>query len=1363
MNLHNISRFGENCAHAHNHAMATGSEKASFPIEKLRGVQDYHNWKFAMKMILVHEDLWECIEPSKADTKPDEKRDMKALAKICLSVHSSAYPHVRNAAGAKAAWNNLKNAYEDRGLSRRLSLLRSLFGTKLEGNMDTYLSTVTELAQQLCDIGSPLDDDFVAVIILSGLPQEYDPLIMALENNNTTLSSEIVKAKLLQEYQRRDDKETVSALVAKKTLKCFKCKKPGHVMKNCTQKFKKNKNETSNEKDSQCKSKVLISALSSNLRSDVWYVDSGATNHMCNNRSVMSDFNSKNVLKVSVANGDELLTAGQGNVTISLKDCKRTITNVYYVPKLSHNLLSVSELTRKGYNVTFDSKMCKIYDCNEILATATYTNGVYQLDTIGFALSCSTQSINNAESNVKPQCLTMTQGDDEECSYDSKQVTEKQPLDTQELWHRRLAHLNSRSMHLMKSGMVIGINYDNTHYKSCETCVKGKQTRLPFPKKSENRSKEILGLVHTDLCGPMQCASYGGCRYFLLFTDDFTRKSFVYFLKSKDEVFESFIKFKALVETQTGMKIKMLRSDNGLEYVNKKLQVYLEQHGIIHQKTVPYSPAQNGVSERANRTIVEKARCMLQDAGLDKRFWAEAVQTAVYIKNRTPTKAVMGATPEEKFTGKKVNVSHFKVFGCRAYALISKRKKLDPKSKQYTFIGYCEETKGYRLVDLSNPRAVVIARDVAFFENKFNKNDAITSHDDNVDLFSPNLLVENTKNCGEQPTGQLQSEPESFDDNQSQNGSDNTSLSDDDYNNKPKQRRQEIIQSNDTDLSNLTVESTDDVLDKTYVPGSSCYDSEETSTFFSQSDSDEYAGMAAMANFGNVDEPVTVKEALSSEDAKKWQDAMTDEYNSFCKNKCWTLTELKKGQKPVKCKWVFKIKRGLNGKILNYKARLVAKGYSQKYGIDYQETFAPVVRYSTIRMLFAIAAQLNLNIDQLDVKTAFLNGDLTEEVMMEQPEGFVIKGKENQVYRLNKSIYGLKQAAKCWYDKINEVLIRKMHFQKSSVEPCVYFRYENRQLTIIALYVDDILLFSSSNKIKKEVKDQLMKEYEMKDLGSVHEFLGMRVCTEKENVITLDQTDYIKSVLKRFQMEDCKPVSTPMEVGLKLHKEEKKTENLEYRNLIGCLMYIAVCTRPDIAHSVSFLSQFNDCYSDAHWKAAKRVLRYLKGTIDYRLMYEKSGLDVRGYVDADWASCEIDRKSYTGYVFKIGNSIVSWESRKQKTVALSSTEAEYMALANACKESLFIRTFLKECLNIDCVTTLFNDNQSALKLSENCMYHARTKHIDIRHHFIRDVVKNNLIKIEHLSTEDMTADLLTKPLSSVKFNKFVSQLNLKIS
>lgn len=1336
-----------------------GNDKNLFPLEKLRGVNDYHNWKFQMKMILVHEDLWECVEPSET-TKHDEKRDMKALAKICLSVHSSAYPHVRNATGPKTAWKNLKKAFEDRGLSRRLSLLRSLFATKLEGNMDTYLSTIIELAQQLNDIGSPLEDDFVAVIMLSGLPQEYDPLIMALENNSTTLSSEVVKSKLLQEHQRRDEKESVNAFVAKKAVKCFKCKKVGHVFKNCPQKYTNNKDRMTRDK-SQGHSKALISAMSTSLRDDVWYVDSGATNHMCNKKAVMNDITSNKVLKVNVANGEELLTKGQGSVKIALKDCVRTVTNVHLVPQLSCNLLSVSELTRKGYNVTFNNKICKVIDKNEILATATHTNGVYQLDTVGFAPSCISQSEDRVEPSVLLQCVAETAGAAEECSPALSEVKQKGSQDTQEVWHRRLAHLNSRSMYLMRSGMVTGINYDNNNYESCEVCVKGKQTRLPFPKKSQSRSEEILGLVHTDLCGPMPCSSFGGSRYFLTFTDDFTRRTFVYFLKFKSQVFEFFKNFKKLVETQTGMKIKKLRSDNGFEYVNSKLQAFLEQHGIIHQKTVPYSPAQNGVSERANRTIVEKARCMLQEANLDQQYWAEAVQTAVYIKNRTPTKAVMGVTPEEKWSGKKVNVSHFKIFGCRAYALCELRKKFDPKSKMYTFVGYCEQSKGYRLSDPFCPTKIVTARNVVFFENKFNSNstdekDNEMSCDDIEHVMSPSVLETTTNKGGQgqQSSGQCNSEPESFNEGQPPN---DNSLSDDIISTNQNQRRQEIFRLNDTDSEDSISGNSDDPSDKTYVPDQSTTTDSDASSFLSLSDNEEYAGMVAASIHG--DEPTTVKEALSGTDADKWQEAMQDEYDSFNKTNCWTLTELNKGQRPVKSKWVFKIKRDLNGKILRYKARLVAKGFTQKYGIDYQETFAPVVRYSTIRMLFAIAVEYGLHIDQLDVKTAFLNGDLQEEVLMEQPEGFVIKGKENQIYRLNKSIYGLKQAARCWYDKINEVLLKKLHFRKSSVEPCIYFRHNEGKLTIIAVYVDDILIFSSSDMIKKNIKDQLMKEFEMKDLGTVHEFLGMRICKEKGNVITLDQTNYIINVLKRFQMEDCKSISTPMEVGLKLSKADKKYKDFEYRNLIGCLMYIAVCTRPDIAHSVSFLSQFNDCYSEVHWKAAKRILRYLKGTINHRLVYEKSGLNVRGYVDADWASCEIDRKSYTGYVFKIGNCVISWESRKQKTVALSSTEAEYMALSDACKESLFIRTFFKECLNLDCVTTLYNDNQSAQKLSGNCMFHARTKHIDIRHHFIRDIVKSNMIKIEYLSTENMIADLLTKPLPKVKFNKFVSQLN----
>ncbi|KAG7302557.1 hypothetical protein JYU34_002203 [Plutella xylostella] len=412
-------------------------------------------------------------------------------------------------------------------------------------------------------------------------------------------------------------------------------------------------------------------------------------------------------------------------------------------------------------------------------------------------------------------------------------------------------------------------------------------------------------------------------------------------------------------------------------------------------------------------------------------------------------------------------------------------------------------------------------------------------------------------------------------------------------------------------------------------------------------------------------------------------------------------------------------------------------------------------------MLLAIAAEYNMEIDHMDVITAFLNGDLKEQVYMEQPEGFEIKGGNGKVYKLNKAIYGLKQAAKSWYDKLDTALTQNFGFKRVSTEPCVYFKSHQGKPMIISIYVDDILLFTScSAEEKKKLKDKLMKEFAMRDLGAAHHILGMKI-TNKDGRITLDQSNYIQTVLNKFQMSDCKPASTPMEAGLKLHKAEK-LGNFNYRNLIGCLMYVAVCTRPDIAYAVSSLSQFNQSYAEVHWKAAKRVLRYLKGTINHCLTFEKNGLSLTAYVDADWAASAVDRKSYTGYVFKIGNNLVSWESRKQKTVALSSTEAEYMALSDACKEALFIRSFLHELLGINVCVTMYNDNQSAQKLSVNQMYHSRTKHIDVRHHFIRQVVSENAVQLKYCPTDEMPADLLTKPLPIMKHNRFVNCLLLDV-
>lgn len=1320
-------------------------------IEKLRGMEDYNNWKFHMKMLLMHEDLYECIE---SDNTKDVKKNQKALAKICLSVGPTALAHVRNAASPYQAWVSLQKAYEDRGLCRRLGLLRSLFSMKLKDGqeMSSYVNKITELGQQLADIGSPLDDEFIAVIMLSGLSSDYDPLIMAMENSSVQLSSEMVKSKLLQEQLRREDKvdsSEASALTVRASIICYKCRQRGHRRSECTlvKPSHSGKDRRTSSSTTKKSGKSLLTALSMTVRSDAWIVDSGSSLNLCHNKQIMSDFKCLPPLEVKCANGDVVKTEGCGNVKVNLqKFGLKTISNVYYIPKLSANLLSVSELNRKGYSVTFSSKRCKILDGRELIATATYNNGVYVLDIINNRLGCDvgSETAMNSVSTVLEGCESQPTR------------TAHVPEDiqaSQEVWHKRLGHLNLRSMNLMKNGLVTGMDFDNTTFSPCVACITGKQTKLPFPKKSQSRSNELLGLIYTDICGPVETPSLNGSLYFILFIDDYSRKTFIYFLRRKSEAFEKFKLFKALVENETNKKIKIIRSDNGGEYMSNNFQNYLRSCGIKHQTTVPHCSEQNGVAERAHRTIMDKTRCMLQDAGLGKQYWAEAANTAVYLKNRSPTKAVMGTTPEEKWTSKKVNVQHLRTFGCIAYALVENKRKLEPRSKSYIFVGYCEDTKGYRLIDPTCPRRCVKAKHVTFLENKFIKD--FMSHDDSsvnkdtvVFLDNSSSLSNEPLSCSERSEEMISQQPPE------QPGiSMNETFTSDDIN----PRRQTIFCLDDTD----DTIGTDYWSDHTYVPETSKLSSTETSsdyTFDDALDLEGYAGLAEMLNAADI--PTTVEQARQSSEAREWEKAILDEYNSFTSNNCWTLVDLPKGQKAVKCKWVFSKKRDPSGALKKYKARLVAKGYSQRHGIDYHETFSPVVRYSTIRILLAIAAMRDMTVEHLDVKTAFLNGNLEENVYMQQPEGFIKKGQERKVYKLNKAIYGLKQAAKAWNEKINNVLINKLGFKRLSSEPCVYIYNHKNELMIIALYVDDIMLFSSKTcQMKSVIKEKLMEEFDITDLGTADCVLGMKIIRTHDGNILLNQSSYIKRILEKFNMFNCKPAATPMEVGLKLQKGDCQNCNFDYRSLIGYLMYLAVCSRPDIAHSVSYLSQFNNCYSEEHWKAAKRILRYLKGTIDFSLNFQKEGkMVITGFTDADWGSTELDRKSYTGYVFSLGNSVVSWESRKQRTVALSSTEAEYMAVSDSCREALFLQTFVRECLGLNCEIKIFNDNQSAQKICKNTVCHSRTKHIDIRHHFVRDLISKKIIELCYVPTESMIADVLTKPLTKDKHCKCISDL-----
>ncbi|THG96936.1 hypothetical protein EW145_g7692 [Phellinidium pouzarii] len=512
-----------------------------------------------------------------------------------------------------------------------------------------------------------------------------------------------------------------------------------------------------------------------------------------------------------------------------------------------------------------------------------------------------------------------------------------------------------------------------------------------------------------------------------------------------------------------------------------------------------------------------------------------------------------------------------------------------------------------------------------------------------------------------------------------------------------------------------------------------------------------------MINVALGAEPIDFRDATTGEAADKWWAAMRDEWETLRKLKVFEPSALPQGRKAIGCKWVYKLKLNADGEISKYKARLVAQGFTQKYLIDYDAVHAPVARTPAFKLLAAMAAKLGMRPHQLDVKAAFLNGVLEEELYMRQPLGFAEPGKEHQVLKLNKSIYGLKQSGRVW-NKTFDRELKSIGFTRLRSDPCIYFRYDKGGKSIIGLHVDDLAMFvDHDDQVTRLVSEMEGKDIELVHLGPLHFMLGIRFTWNAEmGTVTLDQQAFSKTILERFHMQSAKPASTPLMVGKALTKgdspvtEEGKAEmqGVPYSALIGSFMYLVIWTRPDLAYSAMALSQFSSNPGIAHWTEAKHVLRYLLGTLDYGLTLGGKGsdLELRGYADADWGSNE-HRHSITGYVFYLGIGAVSWQSKKQQTTALSSGEAEYMALSAATQEALWLRSVLSELGYAQATPTVIAcDNQAAIALTSDSILHARVKHIDIRHHFIRDHVAAGHIVSEYVPTADQTADILTKGL-----------------
>lgn len=504
------------------------------------------------------------------------------------------------------------------------------------------------------------------------------------------------------------------------------------------------------------------------------------------------------------------------------------------------------------------------------------------------------------------------------------------------------------------------------------------------------------------------------------------------------------------------------------------------------------------------------------------------------------------------------------------------------------------------------------------------------------------------------------------------------------------------------------------------------------------------------AHIAVVAEPATMEEALASDQAELWKQAMDEEYASLLANQTWTLERVPEGILPIPVKWVYKIKRDSTGNIERYKARLVAKGFKQREGIDYEEVFAPVSKYTTLRAVLAIAAVQDLEIHQLDIKTAFLNGELEEQVYACQPPGYE-EGSTDMVCHLQKALYGLKQAPRAWHNTLKAEL-EEMGFVPSAADPSLFIKNGKNPVYLLT-YVDDILVITADTTLLTATKARIQQKFEARDLGNATYFLGMDIIRNRINrTITLAQTRLTADILSKHNMMEAKTLSVPLSPATKLTSDGEPLDlgNHGYSQLVGSLMYLSTCTRPDISQAVGGLARYMAKPTVTHWQTAKGVLRYLAGTADYGITFGRS-VGLSAYCDADYAGDIDTRRSTTGYVFILNGGAISWSSRLQQTVAASTTEAEYMAAAFAIKEALWMRKLLSDLqLSIDTIP-IKADNQSAIKLLKNPVFSMRSKHIDVIYHFARERVARKEVSFQYIKTEEMVADTLTKAVPANKF------------
>ena len=1090
-------------------------------------------------------------------------------------------------------------------------------------------------------------------------------------------------------------------------------------------------------------------------------LDSGTTSTLIADRSFFWSYSSQNAVTVRTANQGSLPTAGRGDcvawLSLGGRRHRVRLSNCLHAPGAMFNLLSVGWMLSKGWECNFRSgpARCELVYRGAPLGAIPMFNNLFTV----------------ALEFIPPQA-------ESPCLFPSPELAAfaHVPI-TLDLWHARMGHPGGQSVRRLPT-FASGVTLDPSQSLSrCESCVMGKHPQKPFPSSSEPRASQFLALVHSDVCGPLPVQTPHGKRYFIIFLDDHTNLLDIQLLSSKDQALDAWRLVRARWENMSGKRVQVFRSDNGGEFLNGAFSADLAAAGIARQLSAPYAHQQNGKAERVIRTIEGRMYAMLDFAHLPRTLWGEAALTAGYLFNRSESRALPpGKTPYEMLHGQQPDLSHLRVFGSRCFTRISLelQEKLGPRSCEAYFMGYPPGVKAWRCRDKLTG-AFFNSRDVIFDENftgrAFPDGDDDSDEDDPPHTPAPSpVALPPAPPVPAPPSTALLPAPAQVPGGGVVRRSGRT--------HDPTERgrlwreRVALDKARLEHQRGLRAQRAPTVAADDPPPAAAPPPDSDTLGFPPVLANLVISELACLSTRSDTRRnpllpsydlripPATYSEALLRPDRDQWLGAMKKEINLMSEMGVYELVSLPAGRKAIGCRWVLEFKEDMKGGSV-FKARLVAQGFSQVSGVDFGKTFAPVARASSIRALSAYAAAHDWELDSFDAKRAFLWGKLHEDVYMRQPPGFEQLGSDGAalVCHLLSSLYGLKQAAYDWYELLREVL-GSLGFSRCDADYAVFVytrAVDGAQTTcIIAWHVDDGLAAANNRTFLDWVKGQIGARFGIADLGPVTKYLGIQFERDrKTRELWMHQREYISFLLDEHGLSECNPVSLPMDPVFPFGRDADTVPHIdnlqsEYRKLVGELLYLAMYTRPDIALAVMRLAQHNSAPESRHYAAAKRVLRYLAGSIDLCVHYGSTDTSptLHGYSDSDWATCPEDRVSITGYVWFFNGGPVSHSAKKQTTHALSSTEAEYMALTAAIQDSLWLKSFFA-CLQIPIAfpLRLFADNVGAIALSTEAVNHARTKHIDLRYHFIREHVDSGTFSPVWISTHKNTADIFTKPLS----------------